>query len=168
MKPLILIAAAAAASLAGAAQAQAPTAPPRARAPATALAVEAAMEAIRVCATTNYAVTALVTDADGATVALIGAENSRLVTQTVAGTKVATVLKYKVPSGVIAERVKTDTKLADEIKADPKIGQARDGALPITVGGETIGVMAVSGAPGGDKDLVCTKAGLEKVQARLK
>jgi uncharacterized protein GlcG (DUF336 family) len=36
------------------------------------------------------------------------------------------------------------------------------------VGGELIGVMAVSGAPGGDKDEVCVKAGLDSVASRLK
>jgi uncharacterized protein GlcG (DUF336 family) len=54
------------------------------------------------------------------------------------------------------------------VKADPKIGTARRGALPIKVGGEIIGAMSVSGAPGGDKDEVCTQAGLDKIASRLK
>ena len=32
---------------------------------------------------------------------------------------------------------------------------------------EIIGAFAVSGAPGGDKDEVCTKAGLAKIQSRI-
>ncbi len=78
------------------------------------------------------------------------------------------MLKYKVASGEIAAKAATDTALAAEIKADPKIGTARAGAAPIKVGSDTIGVIAVSGAPGGDKDLVCTEAGVAKVQSRLK
>jgi uncharacterized protein GlcG (DUF336 family) len=35
------------------------------------------------------------------------------------------------------------------------------------VGGASIGAFAVSGAPGGDKDEPCAKAGLAKIQDRL-
>jgi uncharacterized protein GlcG (DUF336 family) len=42
------------------------------------------------------------------------------------------------------------------------------GALPIKVGDDTIGAIGVSGAPGGDKDEACAKAGLDKVSAELK
>jgi uncharacterized protein GlcG (DUF336 family) len=42
------------------------------------------------------------------------------------------------------------------------------GALPIKVGEDTIGAIGVSGAPGGDKDEACAKAGIEKVANELK
>ncbi len=42
------------------------------------------------------------------------------------------------------------------------------GALPIKIGNETIGAVGVSGAPGGDKDEACAKAGIDKVAADLK
>ena len=42
------------------------------------------------------------------------------------------------------------------------------GGVPIKVGGETIGGVGVSGAPGGEKDEVCANAGLAKVEAALK
>ena len=42
------------------------------------------------------------------------------------------------------------------------------GALPIKVGEDTIGALGVSGAPGGDKDEACAKAGIEKVADELK
>jgi uncharacterized protein GlcG (DUF336 family) len=35
-------------------------------------------------------------------------------------------------------------------------------------GSEMVGIMSVSGAPGGDKDEVCTKAGIAKIQDRVK
>jgi Haem-degrading len=38
----------------------------------------------------------------------------------------------------------------------------------IKVGEDTIGAIGVSGAPGGDKDEACAKAGIEKVAADLK
>ena len=45
---------------------------------------------------------------------------------------------------------------------------AAQGALPIKVGDDVIGAIGVSGAPGGDKDEACAKAGLDKVSADLK
>jgi len=42
------------------------------------------------------------------------------------------------------------------------------GGLPIKVGDQVIGAVAVSGAPGGDKDAACAGAGLAKVASRLK
>jgi uncharacterized protein GlcG (DUF336 family) len=41
------------------------------------------------------------------------------------------------------------------------------GGVPIKAGNETIGAVGVSGAPGGDKDEVCAKAGIAKVAASL-
>jgi len=45
---------------------------------------------------------------------------------------------------------------------------AAQGALPIKVGDEVIGAVGVSGAPGGEKDEACAKAGIEKVADQLK
>ena len=42
------------------------------------------------------------------------------------------------------------------------------GGVPIKLGGETIGAVGVSGAPGGEKDEACALAGIEKVAAQLK
>ena len=42
------------------------------------------------------------------------------------------------------------------------------GGVPIKVGDQVIGAVAVSGAPGGDKDAACANAAISKVEARLK
>jgi uncharacterized protein GlcG (DUF336 family) len=42
------------------------------------------------------------------------------------------------------------------------------GGVPIKVGDQLIGSVAVSGAPGGDKDAACANAALAKVADRLK
>jgi uncharacterized protein GlcG (DUF336 family) len=55
-----------------------------------------------------------------------------------------------------------------EIKANPMIETARQGAVPIMAGSDMVGVFAVSGAPGGDKDEVCVRAGLAKIQSQVK
>jgi uncharacterized protein GlcG (DUF336 family) len=71
-------------------------------------------------------------------------------------------------SGEVAAKAKTDAALAAAIKANPLIETARQGAIPITAGGQMVGIFAVSGAPGGDKDEVCARAGLEKIQSQVK
>jgi uncharacterized protein GlcG (DUF336 family) len=45
---------------------------------------------------------------------------------------------------------------------------AAQGAVPIKIGNDTIGAIGISGAPGGDKDEACAKAGIDKVAADLK
>lgn len=42
------------------------------------------------------------------------------------------------------------------------------GAVAIKVGDMTIGAGAVSGAPGGDKDVACANAGIAKIADKLK
>ncbi len=42
------------------------------------------------------------------------------------------------------------------------------GGLPIKVGDQLIGAVSVSGAPGGDKDVVCANAALAKVADKLR
>jgi uncharacterized protein GlcG (DUF336 family) len=69
------------------------------------------------------------------------------------------------PSGDFANAVKDNPTagglhLANQIPAQ--------GALPIKAGDEVIGAIGVSGSPGGDKDEVCAKAGIDKVADQLK
>ena len=46
---------------------------------------------------------------------------------------------------------------------------AAQGGLPIKVGDDVIGAVAVSGSPGGDKDeACCSKAGIDKIGNQLK
>jgi len=145
-----------------------PPAPPRARGPALDVAVEAAKIAQATCQANGYKTTVTVVDSAGVPVVVLSGDGAAERTQAVGLSKTATTIKYKVPSGEIADRVKTDASLDAEIKADPKIGTARRGALPIKVGNEIIGAISVSGAPGGDKDEVCAQAALDKVKTQLK
>ncbi len=154
--------------------AQAPAAPaptpppPRARGPALDPAMEMARQAVATCTTNGYKTTALVTDSAGVPVVLLSGDGASERTQMIAGTKVAASLKYKMDGGEIVAKAKADPAFTKALMDDPKIGGVRQGALLIKVGGEIIGAIAVSGAPGGDKDEVCTKAGLDKVASRLK
>lgn len=41
------------------------------------------------------------------------------------------------------------------------------GGMPIEAAGQQVGAIGVSGAPGGDNDDICAKAGIEAVTADL-
>jgi uncharacterized protein GlcG (DUF336 family) len=71
-------------------------------------------------------------------------------------------------SGDVAKKAASDPAFKAEVAANPLIETARQGAVPIMAGSDMVGVFAVSGAPGGDKDEVCVRAGLEKIQSQVK
>jgi uncharacterized protein GlcG (DUF336 family) len=143
--------------------------PRPARAPGipTALAIEAAVEANRVCLGNTYKTTAMIADSAGVPIVVISNDGAAAITQRIAMSKIQAVLKYKMSSGDVAKKAAADPAFAAEVKGNPLIETARQGALPIMKGSETVGFFAVSGAPGGDKDEVCTSAGLAKIQSRL-
>ena len=140
--------------------------PARAAGIPTAVAVEAAVEANRVCLGNTYKTTAMIADSAGVPIVIISNDGAAAVTQRIAMSKIQAVLKYKMSSGDVAKKAATDAAFKAEIAANPMIETARQGALAIMKGSETIGFFAVSGAPGGDKDEVCTSAGLAKIAGK--
>jgi uncharacterized protein GlcG (DUF336 family) len=76
-----------------------------------------------------------------------------------------TALTYRQPSLNVEKRVRADP--GDQLVHLREVMGAQ-GGLPIVVGGDTIGAVAVSGSPGGDKDEACARAGLDKVADQLK
>jgi uncharacterized protein GlcG (DUF336 family) len=152
------------------APAAAPGAPPRvpaARGPEMALALELAQTAVSTCTTNGYKVAASVLDSAGlmkAFLAVDGASKGAVESST---KKAITALALKAATSEVMEKMKTDTALAAKINADTTLF-VRAGGLPIMVGGDTIGAVGVGGAPGGEKDEACAKAGLDKIKASLK
>ncbi|MGF7169766.1 uncharacterized protein GlcG (DUF336 family) [Sphingobium xanthum] len=142
--------------------------PPRAKGPALEFAVEAAQIAIKTCLANGYKTTVQVSDSEGIPVALLSADGVGARTQAIVASKTAMVIKYKVSSGTIADRMKTDAKLDAEVKADPKMPFPWRGALPLMAGSEQIGAIAVSGAPGGEKDEACAEPAIKAIAGRLK
>jgi uncharacterized protein GlcG (DUF336 family) len=145
-----------------------PPAPPRARGPSLAVAVEMAQVAQATCMARGFKTTVLVVDSADVPVVMLGGDGATERTQAVAASKAAAAIRYNTSSGEVTNRAQTDAKLAEEIKADPKIGMPRQGALLLKVGNDTIGALAVSGAPGGDKDEACGQVALDKVKDRLR
>jgi uncharacterized protein GlcG (DUF336 family) len=123
-----------------------------------------AQEAIASCRASGYKVTVLVVDGLNAPKAMLRDDGATPATTEVAKMKATATLWYNRPSGP-AQPLPPGTA-APALPVPGTINA--QGALPIKVGDVTIGAIAVSGAPGGDKDAACATAGLAKVADKLK
>jgi uncharacterized protein GlcG (DUF336 family) len=123
-----------------------------------------AQEAVAACKTNGYNVTALVVDALNQPKALLRADGATPSTAEVAKMKATATMLYNRPSGPAqpppAGQAAPPATIPGTINAQ--------GGVPIKFGEVTIGAVAVSGAPGGDKDAACAKAGIDKVADKLK
>jgi uncharacterized protein GlcG (DUF336 family) len=117
------------------------------------------------CKANGYSVSVTVVGRSGEVILQVRGDDSNPHTMENSMRKAYTARTTRAPSGAMVDRV----------KAEPTLGLvnltnviAIQGALPIKVGDEVIGAAGASGAPGGEKDEACVKAGLDKVADRLK
>ena len=130
---------------------------------ATALTI--ATTAIETCKTNGYAVSVTVVGRNGEVILQLRGDNTGPHTMENSFRKAYTSRTFRSSSGDFAKRLK-DNPLLPLIHLSNVV--AAQGALPIKLGEETIGAAGASGAPGGEKDEVCVKAGLDKVADQLK
>jgi uncharacterized protein GlcG (DUF336 family) len=130
-----------------------------------AMATTMATTAIETCKTQGYSVSVHVVGRNGEVLLGLRGDGTNPTTLENSMKKAYTARTLRQPSG----------KFADGVKGNPTAGALfltnivpAQGALPIMIGEDTIGAIGVSGAPGGDKDEACAKAGLDKVSADLK
>jgi uncharacterized protein GlcG (DUF336 family) len=124
-----------------------------------------ATTAIETCKGQGYRVSATVVGRNGEILVQLRGDNTGPHTIENSFRKAYTARTFRVPSGEIVERLKKDPSLG-LIHLTNVI--ANQGALPIKVGDEVIGAAGASGAPGGEKDEACVKAGIDKVADQLK
>jgi uncharacterized protein GlcG (DUF336 family) len=123
-----------------------------------------AQEAMAKCRADGYKVTVLVVDALNAPKALLRDDGASASTTEVAKMKATATMLYNRPSGPAQPLPPGTTAPPATI---PGTINAQ-GGVPIKVGDVTIGAVAVSGAPGGDKDAACANAALTKLADKLK
>jgi uncharacterized protein GlcG (DUF336 family) len=123
-----------------------------------------AQEAMATCRTNGFKVTVLVVDALNMPKALLRDDGATASTTEMAKMKATATMLYNRPSGP-AQPPPPGTPAPPAVIAGTVNAQ---GAVPIKAGDMTIGAIAVSGAPGGDKDAVCANAGIAKVADKLK
>jgi uncharacterized protein GlcG (DUF336 family) len=131
----------------------------------TAIALTIAETALQTCKQQGYNVSAHVVGRNGEVMVAMRGDNTGPHTLENSMKKAYTARAQRRASG----------EFANAVKNNPGAGALRltnmvpaQGALPIKVGDDTIGAIGVSGAPGGDKDEACAKAGIDKVANELK
>lgn len=141
------------------------------------VAVEAAQAAINACRSNGYRVTVVILDTDYATRVVLRDAEAAAPTVEIGRRKAYTVVKTGMSSGDFGKTVPGQGPPPAPGAAPPPIpgpinGDASlipwAGGLPIMSGGKLVGAMSASGAPGGDKDEACVRAGLSVIAARLR
>ena len=129
------------------------------------IAMTIAQTTIETCKANGYGVSVTVVGRNGEVILQVRGDNTGPHTFENSFRKAYTARTFRSPSGALADRLKADPTLP-LIHLSNII--ANQGALPIKVGDDVIGAAGASGAPGGEKDEACVKAGLDKVADQLK
>lgn len=130
------------------------------------LASEAVATAVAACAEQGYRVTAVLLDMGGQRQAMLRGDGASLHTLDGAYMKAYASVTYREDTGVLQGRLKDGQMNGFQMKL-PNMA-VQDGAASIKVDNVAIGALGVSGAPGGDKDTACAKAGIAKIADRMK
>ena len=126
------------------------------------------------CRQLGYKCAVTVLDATGRTIIALQDDGANLHRFDVARKKAYTALVYRRPSKEVVEgwskKTAEPVPLLEGTMPNPPIEGTIDmgGGIPIIVDKDTIGAIAVSGAPGWEMDEACAKAGLAKVADKLK
>ena len=136
------------------------------------LANELVGETVANCAQKGYTVTAVVVDLDGVRQAVLRGNGAPIHTLDNAFFKA-----YSAASLTLSRKEDTTRAVAERMGKNPPSTVPQTplpnvtyavGGVAIKAGGTTIGGLGVSGAPGGQFDEECARAGLAKIQDRMK
>ncbi|MFZ0424671.1 MAG: heme-binding protein [Xanthobacteraceae bacterium] len=160
---LIIVAAALAATAASSRADDAAIVTYKSIAPDTAL--DLAKTALATCRTHGYQVAVVVLDRFGQALVLLRDRFAGLPAAGTANDKAYTALSFHSNSGDFAKLIQSG-QLAAGLAALPHVVTLQGGII-IEAGGTLLGAVGVAGAPGGDKDEECAKAGLDAVRDKL-
>jgi uncharacterized protein GlcG (DUF336 family) len=131
-----------------------------------ALAVAAANATVAACAKEGYRESAVVLDADGATIVILRGDGAGIHSLDSAFDKAYTAVSFKADTIALAQRAKGEDGIAPLAKL-PHV-MFFGGGVAIKLGDETIGAIGAAGAPGAKLDDSCAHAGLEAIGDALK
>ena len=137
---------------------------PRASGPSLTEAIALARAAVDACKVRGGQASVLVTDSVGVPVVMLSGDGAGERSQLITSTKAYAAVLYRRPSSEVAELAAKDPKLRAELRANPNIGIARGGAIPLMTDDKMVGVLAVSGVTGSDE--ACAKDAVAKVAVR--
>lgn len=148
---------------AGAAQTQDATYAVRIMTPETAL--KAAQAALKKCRDDGFQVAVAVVDRSGVTQVVLRDRLAGPHTLAMAEDKAWTAISFRIPTGELAKATQPGSPQSG-IRNRPRVA-AVAGGLPIEADGALVGGIGVSGAPGGDRDDTCAKAGIAAIRDSL-
>jgi uncharacterized protein GlcG (DUF336 family) len=141
-----------------------------------ALAVEAVTAAVNHCTAQGFAVTATVIDADAQRIAALRGDTAGQHTYDASWGKAYTAVGFA-PLYNLDSSAEVGSRIASFLARQPA-GTIpfqppehmifRGGGLTIRFGSEVIGAIGVGGAPTGEADEACARAGLDRIKDRLK
>jgi uncharacterized protein GlcG (DUF336 family) len=129
------------------------------------IALEAAQVALKKCRDNGFQVAVVVVDRFGLPQVLLRDRYAGLPAADIATAKAYTALSFRRSTAELAKMVR-DGQMDVGLARMPRIAMLA-GGLVVETGGTLLGGIGVSGAPGGDKDEECAKAGLDAVRDRI-
>ena len=128
-------------------------------------ALEAAQTAMKTCRTNGFQVAVSVVDRFGQPQVLLRDRFAGLPAADIATSKAYTALSFRRSTAELARMVR-DGQIDPNLARMPRVAMLA-GGLQIETAGTLLGGIGVSGAPGGDKDEECAKAGLDAIRDKL-
>jgi uncharacterized protein GlcG (DUF336 family) len=129
------------------------------------IALAIAQTTMATCTANGYRVSVTVVGRNGEVLLQVRGDGTNPHTMENSFKKAYTARTFRIPSGDMEERLRKNPQMGAQYLTGFTTGR---GALPIKVDEEVIGAVGASGAPGGEKDEACVKAGIEKVADQLK
>ena len=128
-------------------------------------AVAAARAALESCRKSGYQVAVAVVDRAGLTQALIRDRFAGAHTIDIATNKAWTSASFRISTAALAQETQAGRPMSG-IRSTPRVA-AIGGGLTIEAGGALLGAIGVSGAPGGEADEACARAGIKAIEDSL-
>ena len=128
-------------------------------------AFELARVALQTCRTNGYQVAVVVMDRFGEPLVMLRDRFVGLPAPTIAANKAYTAISFRSNTADFAKAIQSG-QLGAGLTAMPRI-VTLGGGIIIEAGGSLLGAAGVAGAPGGDKDEECARAGLDAIRDTL-
>src|ERR1700753_231487 len=129
------------------------------------VALEAAQRSLKQCRTDGFQVAVAVVDRFGQPQVMLRDRYAGLPAVDTATRKAYTALGFHAATSDLAKSIQSGT-MASNLALLPHVAMLA-GGLVIEAGGTVLGGIGVAGAPGGDKDEACAKAGLDAIRDRI-
>jgi uncharacterized protein GlcG (DUF336 family) len=129
------------------------------------VALEAAQAALKKCRDNGFQVAVSVVDRFGQPQVMLRDRYAGLPAADTATSKSYTALSFRAATSDLAKSIQSG-QMSAGLAQLPHIAMLA-GGLVIETGGTLLGGIGVSGAPGGDKDEACAKAGLDAIRDRI-